>query len=259
MTIAVRTTTYLTATITQQSLVAAIQTAMLDAGLGNPIGNYENGADRILIYEHVNDASKIYGKLYLQIKITSALQISQQLYSSWNAGNNTGNGGGLETNFTALSSSISITLSAFNASPELKIVVLISSGIVIPLGILAPQIKPSWWDLDLWSWGFYSASIFFSSLRGTNLNPYNNNSFSLLLAGGAPLISANPQTGKRDIVTGLLLTNASNTGIAGKCSDDIAVVAASGLSRFDTLSPLESDQEYMIISNSSGGFAVRIL
>ncbi|MBD2495007.1 hypothetical protein [Nostoc sp. FACHB-280] len=256
MVIAARTTTNLAATITQTNLVAAIKTAMINAGFSTLYDDYTS-TNRILVYEVVNDTSKTYGKNYFVISISSALVVATQIFSTWNATTHTGTGGSAVTTFSAFATGSSISFTAFSAGDELKLVIAVQGSVVVMIGSLIPAIRPSWWDLNLWNWGFYPTATTLSTWKSTSINPYSNENYQFLILTSTFLATANPQTNKRDVITGLLLASSSNTGIAGKTSDDIACVCASGSSRYDTIQPNGTTQIFTILNNASGGFAVR--
>jgi len=259
MTVATRINTTLAATITQNNLIAALKTAFANAGFSTLYHEYTNtgNGNKGLVYEIVNDASKIYGKLYFRVVVTTALVISSDVNTAWDTATLTASNGSTTNSFTALSTSSSISFAAFSAGSEFKMVVLVQSSSIIPLGILIPASRPSWWDLNLWSWGFLPTSSTFGTLRSTAINPYSNDSFSILAISNGSLATANPQTNKRDVLTGLILGSASGGGIAGKTSEDIAIVCASGSSRYDTIQPTGTTQIFTILNNAAGGFAVR--
>jgi len=256
MTIAVRTNTVLAATITQTNLVAAIKAAMTNAGFDNLYDDYTS-TNRILVYEIVNDASKTYGKNYFIVSISPTLVVFTNTFSTWNASTHTGTGGAAGTTFTAFASGSSISFAAFSAGDELKLVVAVQGSVVVVIGSLVPATKPSWWDLNLWNWGFYPTATNLATWKSPSINPYSNENYQFFIATSTFLATANPQTNKRDVVTGLILASSSNTGVAGKTSDDIAVVAASGSSRYDTIQPNGTTQVFTILNNASGGFAIR--
>ncbi|MCC5640547.1 hypothetical protein LC593_32905 [Nostoc sp. CHAB 5844] len=256
MTIAARTNTTLAATITQTNLVAAIKTAMTNAGFSTLYDDYTS-TNRILVYEVVIDASKTYGKNYFVVSISSALVIATQIFSTWNASTHTGTGGSAATTFTAFATASSISFAAFNGGDEFKLVVAVQGSVVIVIGSLVPASKPTWWDLNLWNWGFYPTATNLSTWKSPSINPYSNENYQFLMLTSTFLATANPQTNKRDVITGLLLASSSNTGIAGKTSDDLACVCASGSSRYDTIQPTGTTQVFTVLNNASGGFAVR--
>jgi hypothetical protein len=258
MAIATRTNTTLAATITQANLVAALKTAFTNAGFATLYDEYTAAStNKFLVYEITADSSKTYGKIYLRVGVGTGLITYSEIFTSWDAVNHAGINGSTLNTFTAFSSSSSISFAAFNGGDEFKIVVLVQGSIVIPLGVLIPASRPSWWDLNLWPWGFVPTASNFLSWRSTAINPYTNDSYQLLSVTNSILGTANPQTNKRDVITGILLGSSSNTGIAGKTSDDLAIVCASGSSRYDTIQPTGTTQVFTILNNASGGFAVR--
>jgi len=96
-------------------------------------------------------------------------------------------------------------------------------------------------------------------LRSSTLTQYISNDNDIALAGSARLGTANAQDSERDILTGLLLLNQSNSGFAGKTSDDIAIVAANGSTRYDIILKNGTSQQYLLVNPGNGGMAIRIV
>ncbi|MDZ8023582.1 MAG: hypothetical protein RMX97_02635 [Nostoc sp. DedQUE11] len=259
MAIATRTETTLSPTITQTSLVNAIKNAFLNAGYSAVYDEFVSGTDQILVYEWVNDSTKNFGKTYLRIRVTTTLLIGQQLYALWNIGTHTGTNGSTEATYSSFSSSTTILLNALNGGEEYKFVFLSQGTLLVPLGIIAPFDRPGWWDLNSWAYGFFFTTSSPSVLRGvaTAALPYSSSDFDTFLTNSR-MSSVNPQTSKPDIIKGLLLLTQSSSGVGGATSEDLAIGAFNGQTRLSIVAPLNSSQEYLVLSNVTGGLGIRI-
>lgn len=257
MTIASRTTTMLASNITQATLVSALLTAFSNAGYSAPVDNYTSGTDRIIVYRFDSDVSKTFGQNYLRVRITSAFQILHQILTSWNATTKTGNNGSVEVALATIATTSIINFDALNGGNEYKLVVVTQTTTSFILGIICPENKPTWWDINVWPYGFIFLSINLNSFRGSTLNPYSNSDYSSFLNSTAMGL-ANTQNNRRDVLTGVVILSASNRGVAAKTSDDLAIACASGSSKFDILSFPDSTAQYLVINNVSGGLAFRI-
>ncbi|OCQ98966.1 hypothetical protein BCD64_23290 [Nostoc sp. MBR 210] len=255
MTVATRTDNTITATINQTKLVDGIKTAMINAGFSGTYDDYTS-TNRILVYELVVDSSKTYGKVYFIISVSSGLVITTQVAATWNATSHTGTGLSTTTTNTAFATGSNIICTAFNGGSEYKLVQLVQGSVVVPLGLIAPATRPNWWDLNLWPYGFSPTGSGWATLRSSSINPYSNDAYNALL-NTTSLGTANPQTSRRDVLTGIVLLSASNAGAACKTSDDLASVAASGATRYDAIQPQGTIQQFTIVNPTAGGFAIR--
>lgn len=240
------------ATITQSSLINAIKSAFeANSNFTTIVDDYTSGTDRILVIRFTVDAAKSRGSVFLRIRCTSSLQLAQQIFSSWDANSKTGANGSSESVYTALSSTTQITINSLFSSNEFHFLFLVQSTTIISLGVLAPKEKPDWWNLNTWNYGFYSTDLTLTTLRGTTLNPYANTDYTTSL-NNARLASANSVTSERDGMPGIFLFTNSNQGIAGKTSDDLAAMANSGATRY------QSTSGYLIVTTSAGGLGIKI-
>ena len=256
--VAIRIDTALNPTITQSNLFAAIQAAFTNAGYASTFDNFTTGTDQCLVYEFVVDSTKTFGKVYLRIRVTSGLVIGQQIFSAWNSSAHTGTNGSTERTYSSFSTSSTITFTALNGSSEYKLIAIGQGTTLFAiLGIIAPVSRPGWWDLNSWCYGFYFYVL--GTLRGvaTALLPYPSTDFIVALIDSSAMGTVNPQTGKPDLIQGLLLLS-SSTGIAGRTSDDFAIGCFNGQTRLATANPTGTTQQYLIISNTAGGLGVRI-
>ncbi len=259
MAVAARTITTLSAPFTQAQLSSALQTAFTNAGFASLYDSFTSGTDLILVYEFVVDASKAFGKTYLRVRISTTLIIYQQVFSTWNATTHIGTNGSTEVSYSTLVSSTNITFNSLNGSDEYRLVFITQSSLFLPLGLLCPATLRSSWNLNTWCWGFIFTANTMLVLRSPSLTQYTSNDNDIALAGSARLGTANTQDGERDMLTGLLLLNQSNSGFAGKTSDDIAIVAASGSTRYDIILKNGTSQQYLLVNPGNGGIAIRIL
>ncbi len=253
---ATRTTTSLASGITQTTIVSALLTAFSNAGYSSPVDNYTSGSDKVLVYALTYDASKTYGTVYYKIRISSGIAIYFQVLSSWNAVSHTGSNGSTDSLISTLTTTSTIVFDSLNASSEYKLVVVTQSGVSFLLGLIFPSSKPSWWDVNSFPYGFAFSTTTINAMVGSSLSPYSNQNYSTLL-NTTFMGSANLQTNRRDVLTGIVIFSNANRGVACKTSDDLAIAAASGNSRFDILTFPGSTNEYLIINNVPGGLAVR--
>ncbi len=254
---ATRTITSLGATITQSNLVAAIVTAFTNAGFVAVVDDYTSGTDRILVYSHTVGAGT-FGTIFLRVRITSALGIFQQLYTSWNTSTKTGNNSSTEVSLGTLSTTIPCSFNALNGGNEYKLICLVQGSTLFPLGLIAPNTRRGSWSLNSWSWGFIFTSSAMSVVRGSSLNQFASVDYDIALAANSRLGTANPTDNERDVLSNIILLSQSNQGFAGRSSDDLGIVSASGSTRYDTIPITGTSQQYLVINPGSGGFVVRI-
>ncbi|MCC5626857.1 hypothetical protein LC613_01080 [Nostoc sphaeroides CHAB 2801] len=259
MAIAIRTNTTLTPTITQATLINAIKAAMANAGFPSLYSEFTAGTDICLIYEWIVDSTKNFGKVYIRIRITTGLLIAQQIFSAWNTGTNTGTNGSTEASYGSLSASSTINFVALNGADEYRLVALAQGSTLMPIGVLMPAFRQEFWDLNSWTYGFIFTSSAMTILRGVIAanNPYANSDFDLLLVGNSRLTNVNNQTNQPDLARGLLMLTQSNQGIAAATSEDFAVGAFLGQTRFTDAIPPGTTQTYVILQNLAGGVAIK--
>jgi hypothetical protein len=259
MAVATRTITSLVAPFTQTQLSTALQAAFINAGFSSIFDSYTSGTDLILVYAFVVDGTKTFGTSYLRVRITNTFIINQALYSTWNATAHTGTNASTEAVYLTLLSTASVTFNAFNASGEVRLVLVTQGTLFLPLGMICPVTRRGSWDLSNWNWGFIFIATTMLSLRSTGLNQYSNAENDIVLAGSARLATANVQDNERDLITGIVLLNQSNTGFPGRTSDDLAIVSSSGSTRYDTFTKAGTSQQFLLINPGSGGLALRII
>ncbi|BDA73058.1 hypothetical protein CAL7716_072240 [Calothrix sp. PCC 7716] len=256
MAVATRIDSALAATITQTSLVNALITAFTNAGYSAAFDNYTSGTDRVLIYRFDADASKTFGSNFLRIRVTTALVINVTIGTAFNTSTKALSNGSTEIVFTALSTTVNINFTALNAGSEARLVLLTQGATFIPLGMIIPANRPSWWNLDSWNYGFIFIASAMSVIRSSSISPYSNSDYEIF--SSTRLSAINTQTNRRDVLTGLILLTQSNAGVAGKTSDDLGIAAATGSARFDTLSFPDNTQQFLLVNTGTSGFAVRV-
>lgn len=249
--------------ITQTNLVAAIKTAMTDAGFNSvPFDEFTSGTDKILVYDQTFNAAT-FGKVYLWVKITTALAINQQLYTAWNATTHTGTNGGTASTAITFAAGSQINFKAIkqNTTKEYQLLFVTQSTTVKVLGTLRPASKPSWWDENSYPFYFIPPAATFATLQSTAnaTMPYTGSSASTFTSSlnNPNMSAANPITSKRDVLAGVVLYPNSLQGVAGRTSDDLVMVAAAGLTRFDTIQIDPGVEEYILINPAVGGLAIR--
>lgn len=257
MPIATRSIVTLSPPISVTNLHTALKSALAAAGFSTLISDYAVGGDRVLVYQVTQDAAKAMGTSFLRVRIISSLAIGTQLLTAWSVANNTGSNGSSEISTVALSASTAISLYSLNASPELNLVMLAQGNTHLPIGLLSPYNRPTWWDLNSYSYAFLPLSSTFSQWRASTATPYTTQDFNCSLNSGF-LSTPSRITNRRSVGLGVILYAPSNEGDAGRTSDDIVTCSAIGLSRYDSLQvPVVPPRDYFILSNSAGGMGVR--
>lgn len=245
--------------INQSALVNGIKSAF---GAANFPSLYDEvpGTEHRLIYEVVLDANANFGKLYLEVEINASLQVRQRLHTGWDPIANVGVNSGTYTDPVQFNPDVEITFRGFEKSDEARIIGIRQTNLIQYLGYISPVVKPSWWNTNSSLYAFVPSDPSFLTLYGpaASNSPYGNAVYVTSL-GRPQMASSNPISGKRDIVTGLLIYTAANQGAAGRSSDDLVMVAASGLGTYDLIQVTPGAEEYMILSPLAGGLALRVV
>jgi hypothetical protein len=257
MAVATRTDTTLAATITQTSFVNALKTAFTSAGYSSIFDDYTSGTDRILVYAQIVDSSKVYGTVYLRIRITSSLAILQQIYTTWNPTARTGTGNSAEVPMITFATNGTVSFVSLDIGIEGRLVIISQGTLYVPLGIITPLNRPTWWDLNSWNYGFIFTSNSVNILRSTTVNPYGNTEYDTFL-NNSRMGTPNTTFNGRDILTGIVLLSQSSTGVACRTSDDFGIGSCSGNARYDLLPVTGTTQQYLVINNVSGGLVIRV-
>lgn len=253
-------------TFTQLQFAEAIKTAMSNAGFGAVFDEYSPGTDRILIYQLTFDPGKLYGTVYLQIKITTALAITQRLYTNWNKTTRVGDNPGTETTVTgaAFVNNNSIEFIGFSKSPEFRLIAVYQGTTTAYLGYVRPETKPQWWDENAYPYAFVPVSNSnFATWYGPGLTPYSGgaNTGGRLQAhlNVSQFGTQNPVTNKRDVLSNILFYAWSNEGIAGRSSSDLVQIASTNMVRKDVLQVTPGVEEYFLLNAAAGGLGVRTI
>ncbi|ARV59145.1 hypothetical protein BZZ01_11285 [Nostocales cyanobacterium HT-58-2] len=256
MAIATRTDSSLAANFTQASLIDAIKQGFTNAGFSNPVDEFTSGSDKNLVYSQIVDSNKKYGSNFIKVRLTTGFSIYQQIFTAWNPSNHSGENGSNEYGYYyGFDSKSPVNIVSLNGGNEYKFNCLSQGGSFWLLGILVPEKRPTWWDLNSFSYGFIPANFYLNEWRSSNVNPYSNSTYSVSLAYGQ-LTNPNPQTNKRDIMAGLLFYTQSNCGIACKTSDELVMCSANGIARYEFIQA--SGMQYLVVNPGAGGLAVRI-
>lgn len=253
-------------TITQTNLAEAIKSAMNSAGFGAVFDEYTGGTDRFLIYQLTFDPSKVYGTVFLVIKITNALGVTQRLYTNWNKTTRIGDNPGTETSTSSaiLANNSQVDFVGFTKSPEFRLVALYQGTVSIFLGYVRPETKPNWWEENNFPFVFIPTSNSnFVTWYSTGLSPYSGSigtrdRFSAHINVGQ-FSAPNPVTNRRDILSNILFYAHSNEGIAARSSSDLAMMASTNLVRRDIIQVSVGVEEYYLLNNVVGGLGVRII
>jgi hypothetical protein len=256
MAIATRIDSTLNSNWTQATLFDAVKLALANAGYSAPVSDFTSGTDRIAVYSIVLDGAKTYGTSFLRVRVSNAFVVGTQLLATWNPATNTGTGGGTEIVNTALVTTTTVNFVALNGGSEYKLVLVYQNAIYFPVGFLSPANKPVWWDLNSFNYCFIPAAITFALLRGTTLSPYANSELDSTL-NNARMGIANTITNRRDVLPGVVLFTQANQGIAGRTSDDLIMLAASGTTRLDTIQIPSDTKQYLVINPAVGGLCIR--
>jgi hypothetical protein len=257
MAVATRTDSTLASGFTQTTLGDAIKQAFINAGFPAAIDDYVSGTDRFLVFSQVVDSAKTFGTNILRVRISSSFYIFQQLFTSWNSTSKAGGNGSTEyynSSITINPNSL-LSITSLNGGSEYRFVCLSQGSSFWLLGLMAPTNRPTWWDLNSFSYGFIPAGSASLTWRSSNISPYNNTDYDISL-GYVQMASANPITNKRDITTGLLLYSRSYAGVACKTSDDLVQCCASGIARYETIQA--SGNQYLVVIPGTGALAVRV-
>lgn len=253
-------------THSQVTLVTLIKNAFAAAGFDAPYADTTVGTDKIIVYRIISDVAKTYGTAYLRIKIASTRAISQTIGTNYNLTTNVLENPSTESTATIFVTNIFIEVRTFAKASEFRFVVLSQGSLIGFYGYLKPQSKHPCFDEEVAPYLFQSANVFtasnhFVSWVCTAITPYytapNYTTTFFTDMASIYLATANPVTNKRDSLGGMILYPSSNQGIAAKTSDDIIMLAASGLTRFDLIQVTPGIEEYTLIFAAAGSMAIR--
>lgn len=249
-------------TVNQTTLGDAIKAAYVSLGF-TVLDDYLVSTTRNIVVSFVADATKAYGTFVLHLTITSALATSQTIATAFNSTTKAFSNESSIVNSFTFSTSTPVSVFTYSRAEEYRFILLFQgSGVSAILGFLRPLNRPSWWNESTHPYAFVpiqqSSGVFFERWLTPTLTPFSgasNNNFYFQTS--TYLASPNPGSGKRDILTELVLLSASSQGVAAKTSDDFAMVASSGLSRFDEFEIATKKWSLLSVSSSSG-FAIKV-
>lgn len=275
-------TDLITLPITQQSFYDALKASLVSAGFSAvPYDEFVPASgSKIIVYEVTGDAAKAKGKTYFSVYLTSNFVLGTQLFVTWDKEAHTGTGN--QPKF--LGSSVGVGFGAnvvmqFTAlnHPEFKGVCVKQSGTFNIIGSTRPLTKPEWFDEERFPYAFALRDSLFYRLNGfggadqpfgaadTEPSFYGDRPIYITSPWAARLGYENTFTLKRDIIPGPYVFFPTNSfgddvgrGIAGKYSDDLALVAGAGLLHMDVvrISPAE---EYTVFAPGAPCMAIRTL
>jgi hypothetical protein len=239
--------------ITQESLFEGLKTAFLAAGHTTIYAEFDDGDNKNVVYEIVNDSTKTFGTVYLHIQVNYYLEVNQRLHTSFNKLDNTGSNYG-EYNPREFSESYGIRWISLNNGSEFKLVMLYQGPAWICLGVLRPQGMPPYWNEN------ESPYCLVSSLNQplehfhlSEVNPYEADEespeyeeriLSTLYTSRTPK-SRNPFTNDVDIVAGFPFIPQSDRGMFGMSSPVIGFATDTTLQVGDSV--LTDDATYCVI------------
>jgi hypothetical protein len=267
---------------TISGIAGNLSTAFTNAGFGNPINSYNTAnGDFHNVFQIVGDNTVTKGTIFFDSWVTNQTsssaqrQIFSQIFDTWNSTSGT-NGSNIYVYPSSPASSLSIVngqpiiFTSIN-HPELKVVSVqqLSYGQYF-FGILRPKNIPDWWNQNVFPYFFMvtfhnnannnsGQLVNFFPLAST-LNPFSNGGY-LSYMRNSGFLNANPVTGKRSILPGLVMVNETTLqGDAGKTSDDILIASGTLTSFLDTLPVITGTEEYTFLaSNTSSALAIRTI
>jgi hypothetical protein len=247
--------------ITQQTFYDAIKARLAVIGGYTLFSEYSASGDKIVVYELLSDSTKLFGKVYYRVRVTTGLQIFQQLYVTWNATTNTGTLPSTESTSISFASNVAIDFVTFGKLPEYRFLALSQNTTFALFGGLRPEIKSDGWSEDSYPWMFildndWTAANQFKKWLSCTSNPYSNTSGFTSNMADSRLSSQNPVTNKRDSQASMVIYSTTQ-GIAGQTSQEILTVAALGQTRFELIQFIAGTEEYILLNPGYGAMAIR--
>lgn len=241
-------------TITQDGLISGLKTAFTAAGYGAVYAEFDESGIKNIVYQVVNDESKIFGTLYLHIKVTENLEVGQRLHTDFDTELNVGTN---ETDYTlsnSLSSSDTLRWIALSNGLEFRWVMLYQGYEQICLGIIRPLGIPSYWDEDIAPYAIVS-DVSYEPLKKfflPEVNPYSNDSYiESSLISTIVSTQRNPFNSEIDILTRIVFAPNSNEGLFGMSSSLLGLATDEALTLGDFIA-LPDGSEYCTIGKFSG-------
>ena len=240
----------------QNEYLTVLKAAMIHAGFSVPIERID-GTNVFLTYElDLNlPVEQDYAPIALEIKIEANLYASQRILSNWVADTASFTSASTYSDREQINKSDTIICSCNH--PELQLVTIHSAAEVKSIfGIFKPANRPAWWDEITFPYLFIPKDHDFAVFLGFDggLSPFANDDY--ICASYSDMQYANPQTGKVDLLAGILLFDNSNQGIAGSSSQELCRVCSSDLKPGNLLVETLGNQFYLLKSGTSG-FAIK--
>jgi hypothetical protein len=242
--------------ITQQSLTDGIKTALIAAGYGGTLyAEFDDGGQKNLVYQVVNDPAKTYGTVYLHLKISADRSVSQRLHTAFDTGMNTGSNLEYIDEFVDdFLNDYQIKWIALTNGTECRWVMLYQLPRWYCLGVLRPVGMPTFWNEDVAPYAIISDTGYsmLGKFHMADITPYFNNE-EIRSSLYEPVIprGRNPFNNQVDIITRLLFSPQSQEGMFGMTSDDIAQATDANLAIGD-LVVLPDGKEFFTIATLGG-------
>lgn len=264
MPIATITTTFLNSNSSVSTFLAAVNTAMLNAGF-TLIDSYVSSPNTYRVY-NVSHGSNTYDTSIIEVRVndlTFPSGLFSLSYSNWNATTNTGtNSSGSFTGF-GIDLSFSYEFRAIN-HPEFRIVsVFGNSNHLGYLGILRPSNIPSWIDTNTVVYGFTPFSNTLSSISQSalvNLSSLfslpSGNNFTIPHNRG--ITAANTENSNKRYLLKSPFISYGAAYIIGQFSSDLALVSAAGNARHSVYSDSVTGNVYTGIEDPAQNYILAI-
>lgn len=257
MVTATRTTITSPATLNQQTLGDAIKSVLSTAGLTTVYDDTVTSTNRNIVYQIVVDSTKTYGTWYYRIRIDSTLNIITSAGTAWNKTTAVMTNGTSETGWGIPNGAYPTSIVAVNCGTDGSLAFLLNNNTVWTLGVFFPATRPSWWDMNFWTWGFHFSHGAHATCKSTTVNPYGNENYNTLWAR-SDMAYPNNQFKFIDILRGNILFSQSNQGIAGRVGDDWGIGCFYGISPFQTDNLPSTGELFFIPTGGSGGLCIKI-
>ena len=248
-------------TITQQSFTDGLKVAFTAAGYGAVYAEFDETDTKNLVYQVVNNVNKLYGTVYLHIKISSQLELGQKLHTAFDTTTNTGLNTvdyNLSNNFYAEST---LRWIALNNGSEFRWVFLYQGSQWVCLGMMRPLGMPTYWDENIAPYAIVS-DVSYAPLQNfflSDVSPYTNNNY-IQSNWLEPVISSNrnPFNSQIEIVTRFLFSPNSKQGMFGMSSSLLALATDDELTIGDFIA-LPDGSEYCAVAvfDSAASVVVR--
>jgi hypothetical protein len=247
-------------TVTHQSFTEGLKTAFAAAGYGQtPYAEFDEIGIHHIVYEVVNDSTKTFGTIYLEILIASDFSVCQRLHRTFNFVNNTGSNT-REYGFSILhQEDYPIYWKSLSYGSEFKWVMLQQNGRVTYLGIMRPETMPTFWDENVAPYALVSSmnaamETFYMADGSLYLS---NPSIIANIVGAEVPTQRNPFDQQIDILPRLVFYPSTNEGLFGVSSSMIARAGDQTLQVGDFIT-LSNGHEYLVIVQQGYGSVLTV-